>query len=67
METNNNMFAASPSPTMGAAASRPPPHRWAAAMRPPTFVETIVGDGEAANIAKTYAYAANVSALPYFS
>jgi len=43
---------------------RPPPQRWAAASRPPTFVESIVGDGEAANIAKTYAYTYQM--CPYF-
>ena len=32
--------------------------------RPPTFVESIVGDGEAANIAKTYAYTYQM--CPYF-
>ena len=48
------MFAASPSPTNGGGL-RPPPQRWAAASQRPTFVDSIVGDGEAANIANTYA------------
>ena len=43
---------------------RPPPQRWAAASRPPTFVESFVGDGEAANIANTYAYTYQL--CPYF-
>ena len=33
----------------------------------PTFVDSIVGDGEAANIAKTYAHTSNVSLLPHLS
>ena len=43
---------------MEAAASRPPPQRWAAALRPPTFVEFIVGDGEAVAVAVAVAVAA---------
>ena len=43
---------------------RPPPQRWAAASRRPTFVDSIVGDGEAANIANTYADTYQM--CPYF-
>ena len=47
------MFAASPSPTMEAAFGRL--HKGGRGGAP-TFVDSIVGDGEAVNIAKTYAY-----------
>ena len=49
------MFAASPS-TMEAAFGRLHKGVRAAFGRAPTFVDCIVGDGEAAHIAKTYAY-----------
>jgi len=48
------MFAASPSPTMEAAFGRL--HKGGRAFGATPFVASIVGDGEAANIAKTYAY-----------
>ena len=35
---------------------RPPPQRWAGASRRPTFVESIVGDGEAVAVAVAAAY-----------
>ena len=38
---------------------RPPPQRWAAASRRPTFVESIVGDGEAVAVAVAVAVAEN--------
>ena len=41
---------------------RPPPQRWAAASRRPTFVESIVGDGEAVPVAVA---AANTLHTPY--
>ena len=47
------MFAASPSPIMEAAFGRLHNGGPAAFGRRPTVVETIMGDGEAANIAKT--------------
>ena len=50
------MFAASPSPTMEAAFGRLHKGGRTAFGGAPTFVDSIVGDGEAANIAKTYAY-----------
>ena len=50
------MFAASPSPTMQSAFGRLHRGGRAAFGGAPTFVDSIVGDGEAANIAKTYAY-----------
>ena len=50
------MFAASPSPTMEAAFGRLHKDGRAAFGGTATFVDSIVGDGEAANIAKTYAY-----------
>ena len=43
---------------------RPPPQRWAAASRPPTFVESIVGDGEAVAVAVAVA-AAYTPYTPY--
>ena len=46
------MFAASPSPIMEAAFGRLHNGGRAAFGRPPTVVESIMGDGEAANIAK---------------
>ena len=49
------MFAASPSPIMEAAFGRLHKDGRATFGGPP-FVETIIGDGEAANIAKTPAY-----------
>ena len=58
------MFAASQSPTMEAAFGRPHKGGRAASGGAPTFVDSIVGDGEAANIAKTYAYTYQV--CPYF-
>ena len=61
------MFAASPSPTMEAAFGRLHKGGGTAFGGAPTFVESIVGDGEAANIAKTYAYTSNVSVLAYLS
>ena len=64
------MFAASPSPTMEAAFGRLHKGGRAAFGGAPTFVDSIVGDGGAANIAKTYAYTynvSNVSVLPYLS
>ena len=48
--------ADSPSATMEAALGHLHKGGDAAFGGPPTFVESIVGDGEAANIAKTYAY-----------
>ena len=48
------MFAASPSPIMDAAFGRLHKGGQAAFGGPPTFVESIMGDGEAANI-KSYA------------
>ena len=50
------MFAASPSPTMGEAFGRLHKGERVAFGGAPTFVESIVGDGEAANIGNTYAY-----------
>ena len=50
------MFAASPSPTMEAAFGRLHREGRPAFGGAPTFVDSIVGDGEAANIAKTCAY-----------
>ena len=50
------MFAASPSPKMEAAFGRLHKGGRAAFGGAPTFVDSINGDGEAANIAKTYAY-----------
>ena len=50
------MFATSPSPIMEAAFGRLHKGGQAAFGGLPTFVETIIGDGEAANIANTYAY-----------
>ena len=47
------MFAASPSPTMEAAFGRLYKGGRAAFGGAPTFVDSIVGDGEAANTAKT--------------
>ena len=58
------MFAASPSPTMEAAFGRLHKGGRAAFGGAPTFVDSIVGDGEAANIAKTYAYTYQM--CPYF-
>ena len=49
------MFAASPCPIMEAAFGRLHNGGRAAFGCPPTVVETIMGDGEAANIAKTCA------------
>ena len=58
------MFAASPSPTMESTKVGAPPK----AARPPLWrrpkAASIVGDGEAANIAKTYAYTYQM--CPYF-
>ena len=50
------MFAASPSPTMEAAFGRLHKGGRAAFGGPPTFVESIIGDGEVANIVKMHAY-----------
>ena len=58
------MFAASPSPTMEVAFGRLHKGGRAAFGGAPTFVDSIVGDGEAANIAKTYAYTYQM--CPYF-
>ena len=58
------MFAASPSPTMEASFGRLHKGGRAAFGGAPTFVDSIVGDGEAANIAKTYAYTYQM--CPYF-
>ena len=58
------MFAASPSPTMEAAFGRLHKGGRATFGGAPTFVESIVGDGEAANIANTYAYTYQM--CPYF-
>ena len=49
------MFAASPSPIMEAAFGRVHNGGPVAFGRRPTVVESIMGDGEAANTAKTYA------------
>ena len=43
---------------------RPPPQRWVAASRRPTFVESIVGDGEAVAVAVAVA-AAYTPYTPY--
>ena len=58
------MVAASPSATMDAAFGRLHKGGRAAFGGAPTFVDSIVGDGEAANIAKTYAYTYQM--CPYF-
>ena len=58
------MFAASPSPTMEAAFGRLHKGGRAAFGGAPTFVESIVGDGEVENIAKTYTYTYQMR--PYF-
>ena len=50
------MFAASPSPTVEAAVGRLHKGGRATFGFPPIFVDSIVGDGEAANIVKTKAY-----------
>ena len=50
------MFAASTSPTMEAALGRLRKGGRAAFCGAPIFADSIVGDSEAANIAKTYAY-----------
>ena len=50
------MFAASPSPTLEAAFGCLNKGGRGAFGAAPTFVASSVGDGEAANIAKTYAY-----------
>ena len=47
------MFAAYPSPIVEAACGRLHNGGRAGSGRPPTVVESIMGDGEAANIAKT--------------
>ena len=65
------MSAAPPAPIMEAAFGRLHNGGRAAFGRPPTVVETIMGDGEAANIAKTYANMYQIFAylyiLPIFS
>ena len=58
------MFAASPSPTMEATFRRLHKGGRAAIGGAPTFVDSIVGDGDAANKAKTYAYTYQM--CPYF-
>ena len=58
------MFAASQSPTMEAAFGRLHNGGRAAFGGAPTFVDSIVGGSEAANIAKTYAYTYQM--CPYF-
>ena len=58
------MFAASPSPTVEAAFGRLHKGGRAAFGGAPPFVDSIVGDGGAANIAKTYAYTCQM--CPYF-
>ena len=61
------MVAASPSPIMEAAFGRLHNGGRAAFGRPPTVVETIMGDGEAATIAKTYANMYQIFAYWYIS
>ena len=58
------MLAAAPSPTMEAAFGRLHKVGRAAFGGAPTFVDSTVGDGEVANIAKTYAYTNQM--CPYF-
>ena len=48
-----DMFSASPSPIMESAFGRLHNGGWADFGHPPTVVESIMGDGEAANIANT--------------
>ena len=59
------MFAASLSPIMGAASGRLHNGGRAAFGHPPTVVDSIMGAGEAANIAKTYANVYQI--FTYFS
>ena len=60
------MFAASPSPTMEAAFGRLHKGGRAAFGGAPAFVDSIVGDGEAANTAKTYTYTYQMCLYPIF-
>ena len=59
------MFAASPSPTMEAAFGRPHRGGRIAFGSAATFVDSIVGDGEEASVAKTCIHISNVTILSF--